>query len=87
MTDDHTLVEALRAAGHTDAANAVRDKALAGQLREAGHDALAEALANGTTPPAPAAQATAQPPTEREQGQTLLDAMRRQGILKDEEEN
>jgi len=51
MTDDQTLVEALKAAGHTDAANAVRDKALADQLREAGHDSLADAL---VSPPAPA---------------------------------
>ncbi len=56
MTDDATLIEALRAAGHTDAADAVRDKALAGQLREAGHGTLADQLEG-----APAQQADAEP--------------------------
>jgi hypothetical protein len=54
--DDQTLVEALKAAGHADAANAVRDKALAGQLREAGHGTLADQLEG-----APVQQADAEP--------------------------
>jgi len=76
--DDSTLVEALKAAGHTDAADAVRDKALAGQLREAGHEALADALANGTDPAAaPEPELT----PEQQQGQAMLDQMRAQGIV------
>lgn len=76
--DDSTLVEALKAAGHTDAANAVRDKALAGQLREAGHDSLADALAGGTTP---AKQDEPELSPDEKQGRSMLDQMRRQGIV------
>ncbi len=56
MSDDTALIEALRTAGHDEAANALRDKQLAGQLREAGHGTLADQLEG-----APAQQADAEP--------------------------
>lgn len=78
MSDDATLIAALKAAGHDQQANAVRDKALAGQLREAGHDSLADALANGTDPAAaPEPELT----PDQQQGQAMLDQLRAQGIV------
>jgi len=79
MTDDQALIEALRTAGHVDAADSLRDKQLAGQLREAGHDSLADALANGTAPAAAPEQPTLSP--EQQEGQWMLDQLRKQGIL------
>jgi len=79
--DNPALVEALKAAGHHDAADAVRDKALAGQLREAGHEALADALANGTDPAAaPEPELT----PDQQQGQAMLVELRRLGMVKEE---
>lgn len=42
--DDATLVEALRAAGHQETADHLRDSHLAKQLRDAGHADVADAL-------------------------------------------
>jgi hypothetical protein len=84
MNDDATLIAALKAAGHHDAASGLRDKVLAGQLREAGHETLADALVNGTSPtPQPAKQPTLSP--EHQAGQQMVDQMRAAGILKEDQ--
>jgi hypothetical protein len=46
--NDKTLVDALRAAGHDDVAEALKRKTLAGRLEEAGHTDLAEQMAGGS---------------------------------------
>ena len=54
-THDQALIAALRDAGHDGAANHVRDRSLADDLRTAGHHQLADALtakAAGTAQPA-----------------------------------
>ena len=45
------LTEALREAGHEDVAAALEKKELAGRLRKAGRDDLADSLITGETPP------------------------------------
>jgi len=79
MTDQTTtLIEALKAAGHTENARLLRDSQLAAELREAGHDSLADALANGTDPAAaPEPELT----PDQQQGQWMLDQLRAQGIV------
>ena len=76
MTDDSTLIAALEAAGHKDQAKQLRDRQLAGQLREAGHDSLAEQLeGGGTAPPEPE---LAKPKTAREaEAEAIAHALKR----------
>jgi hypothetical protein len=56
------LSEALRAGGHPEIADALERKSLAGQLRKAGRDDLADSLEAGDqTPPVEDAQPPAAP--------------------------
>lgn len=75
--DDTTLIEALKAAGHEDQAKQLRDRQLAHQLRDAGHDTLADALeGNGSTAPADAEPA--KPKTaDQAQADAIVTALKR----------
>lgn len=73
MTDDRTLIEALRTAGHDEAANVLRDKSLATQLRDAGHDTLAAQL-DGSPPAEPPAPKSPRDQEAEAIGQALRDA-------------
>jgi hypothetical protein len=64
MTDDETLVAALKAAGHEDAANSLRDKALADQLKAAGHEDVAGALEGKRSGEPEREEAAAQSPSK-----------------------
>ncbi len=77
--DDTTLIEALKAAGHHDQAKQLHDRHLATQLREAGHEGLADHLANGTTPEAPKPERTLSP--DEQAGQAILRVLERDGII------
>jgi hypothetical protein len=79
MTDDATLIEALRIAGHGEVADRLRDTGLAKSLREAGHEDVADALERKLTGE-PVTEAAERTPADRavEVGQGLLDQARAQ---------
>ena len=60
------LSEALRADGHHEIAAALEQKELAGRLRKAGRDDLADSLITGATPPVEEPEPAAEPNAEHE---------------------
>ena len=74
MDDTTTLIEALKAAGHEDQAKQLRDRQLASELRDAGHESLADALeGNG-----PAEAEPPKPKTPREaEAEAIVHALKR----------
>lgn len=79
MTDDRNLVEALRAAGHEDVANRLRDTEMAAALRKSGHDDVADTLERKLGGQDPGAERVAGTPAEQE-AQALAEAMKAAGI-------
>ncbi len=65
------LIEALRAAGHPQAADQLRNCQLANQLREAGRDDLAAALEDGAPAPPASPNQPVQQPEPGAEGRTL----------------
>lgn len=92
--NDAALIAALREAGHTAAADHVRDTALAGQLEAAGHADIAEGLKAKLAPAAaPAASpprtelAGAQAQARQAETEVITDALHRAGIWSKAEDN
>ena len=68
------LADALRAEGHTELADQLEQRELAGRLRKAGRDDLADSLITGETLPAEEPEPAPEPEAEHERLARQLNA-------------